>query len=210
MTRSGLGKHLASCAARQQANTAASQQSGIAQPLYHLLVADAYLPDFRLHLEMNSGAKLQDMDWYLRAIWLECCNHLSQFSIGGWRSEEIAMSRKIEKVFATAVELTHIYDFGTSSITMIKMVGSRQGAPLTGNPIYLMARNKMPPAECRECGEPADWYCADCLVVRGEWIELCETPCADHDHDEYGGPKPLINSPRLGMCGYEGPADPPY
>ena len=27
-----------------------------------------------------------------------------------------------------------------------------------------------------------------------------------HPHDQYGEPIPLVNSPRLGMCGYDGPA----
>jgi len=210
MSRGGLSKHLASCAERQKVSTAPSQQSGATQTLYHLLVADAYSSDFWLHLEMNGGAKLQDLDRYLRAIWLECCDHLSQFSIGGWRGKEITMSRKIETVFAPGIELTHIYDFGTSSETKVKMVGSRQGAPLTGKPVYLLARNNLPAAECAGCGAPAGWYCADCLVERGEWINLCEAHCADHEHDDYGGPQPLVNSPRLGMCGYNGPAEPPY
>lgn len=210
MTRSGLSKHLTSCAKRRQANTAASEKYGTTQTLCHLLVSDAYSPDFWLHLEMNGGATLQKLDHYLRAIWLECCGHLSQFSIGGWNGQEISMSRKIEKVFAPGVELTHIYDFGTSSTTMIKMLDSRQGAPLTGKPIYLLARNNMPQAECSECGARADWYCADCQVELGEWIDLCDKHRANHDHDEYGGPQPLVNSPRLGMCGYDGPADPPY
>ena len=29
-------------------------------------------------------------------------------------------------------------------------------------------------------------------------------------HDEYGDPMPLVNSPRTGMCAYDGPAEPPY
>jgi hypothetical protein len=212
MTRGGLSRHLSSCPQRQEANQLAESKSASSrqETLYHLLVRDAYSSDFWLHLEMKGGATLQQLDRYLRAIWLECCGHLSQFSIGGWSGREIAMSRKIEKVFAPGVELTHIYDFGSSSITMVKMMGSRLGVPLTGKPIYLMARNSLPPAECAVCGAPAGWYCTDCLIEQNEWIDLCETHCADHDHDEYGGPQPLVNSPRLGICGYDGPADPPY
>ena len=51
------------------------------QPCYHLLVRDAYNRDFWLHLEMNGRSTLKDLDRYLRAIWLECCGHLSQFSV---------------------------------------------------------------------------------------------------------------------------------
>ncbi|WP_127011414.1 hypothetical protein ACF3DV_03465 [Chlorogloeopsis fritschii PCC 9212] len=28
--------------------------------------------------------------------------------------------------------------------------------------------------------------------------------------DNYGEPIPLVNSPRLSLCGYDGPAEPPY
>jgi len=31
-----------------------------------------------------------------------------------------------------------------------------------------------------------------------------------HPHKNYGDPLPLMNSPRTGMCGYTGPATPPY
>lgn len=211
MTRGGMSKHLQSCPQRQEAIAAAnSAQSDSPQPLYHLLVRDAYASDFWLHLEMNGRATLNDLDRYLRAIWLECCGHLSRFSVGGWRGREIDMSRKIANLFAPETELTHIYDFGTSSETLIKTVSVREGKPLTSNPIYLMARNKLPEAVCAECGADAGWYCVDCLIEQNEWVNLCARHLASHDHDEYGGPTPLVNSPRLGMCGYDGPAEPPY
>jgi len=210
MTGGGMSKHLQSCPQRQEAITAAASGKSGAQTLYHLSVKDAYVSDFWLHLEVNGRATLNDVDSYLRAIWLECCGHLSQFSVGGWRGEEIDMSRKIENVFAPGVALTHIYDFGTSSQTLLKTVTAREGKPLTGKPVYLMARNNLPQAVCAECGADAGWYCVDCLMEQGEWINLCGRHLTAHDHDDYGGPTPLVNSPRLGMCGYTGPAEPPY
>lgn len=211
MTRGGLGKHLHSCPQRQEATDAADGgKTGQPQAIYHLLVTDAYSSDFWLHLEVNGQAKLKDVDRYLRAIWLECCGHLSRFSIGGWGSNEIAMSRKIEAVFTTGTTLTHIYDFGTSSETLLKCIAVRQGKPLSKHPVYLMARNDMPVATCDECGAAAGWYCMDCLVEKDEWLNLCTAHLGRHTHDDYGGPSPLFNSPRLGMCGYDGPAEPPY
>ena len=208
MTRGGISRHLASCPKRGEAIAAA--QDGQPETLYHLVVRDAYQGDFWLHLEINGRSTLHDLDYYLRGIWLECCGHMSQFSVGGWRGREISMTRTIASVFAPDVELTHIYDFGSSSETLIKAVGERKGRPLTDNPIYLMARNNMPDMVCDECDGIAGWYCADCLIEQGEWITVCEEHRTEHDHDEYGGTTPLINSPRLGMCGYDGPADPPY
>ncbi|MDX1521069.1 MAG: hypothetical protein R3264_05545 [Anaerolineae bacterium] len=208
MTKGGLSRHLKSCKQRQEAVNAA--KTGQKQRLLHLQVQDAWSPGFWLHLEMNGQAKLQDLDRYLRAIWLECCGHLSQFSVGGWSGREISMSRKLETVLQPGVELTHIYDFGTSSETLVKAVDVREGRPLTKHPVYLMARNNMPEAVCEECGEAAGWLCMECLIEFSEWATFCDKHAKEHPHDDYGEPTPLVNSPRLGMCGYYGPADPPY
>ena len=210
MTRGGLTRHLSTCPQRQEAIDAANQKPGKEQVLYHLLVRDAYLPDFWLHLEMNGSATLADLDHYLRAIWLECCGHLSQFSFGGWSGSEISKRTRTERVFEPEVELTHIYDFGTSSETLVKVVGVREGKPLTRHPIVLMARNNRPEAYCMECKQPASWLCIECLYESDEPGTLCDEHVEGHPHEDYGEPMPLVNSPRVGMCGYCGPAEPPY
>jgi hypothetical protein len=212
MTKGGLSRHLKSCPQRLEAIEAADgqKQAGPTERLYHLQVQAAYSPDFWLHVEMTGRATLKALDHYLRAIWLECCGHLSQFSVGGWRGQAIPMGRKIEQVFRPGVELTHIYDFGTSSETLVKVVDTREGQPLTRHAVYLMARNAMPAAVCAECGEPAGWLCMECLIEANQWLTLCHKHAKEHPHADYGEPVPLVNSPRLGMCGYTGPADPPY
>ena len=210
MTRSGLGKHLNTCAARQEAIETADAGRGKSQPLLHLQVQDAWAGDFWLHLEINGSATLGDLDNYLRAIWLECCGHLSQFSVGGWRGDEISMSRAVRQVLQPGVDLTHIYDFGTSSETLVKVIGERMGKPLTKHPIKLMARNNMLKLECQECGKQATWLCTECIYEDQESGLLCDDHAKDHPHDDYGPPTPFYNSPRMGMCGYDGPAEAPY
>ncbi|MFO7695671.1 MAG: hypothetical protein R6X16_00755, partial [Anaerolineae bacterium] len=125
MTRSGLSRHLGTCSERKEAIEAANQKHGNEQPLYHLVARDAWGGGYWRHLEMNGSATLDDLDCYLRAIWLECCGHLSRFSIGGWSGSEIPMGRQIERVFTLELELTHIYDFGTESQTLIQAVNVR-------------------------------------------------------------------------------------
>ncbi|EDN70329.1 conserved hypothetical protein [Beggiatoa sp. PS] len=213
MTKSGLTKHLKTCPQRQKAIESAEinkKSGGERQPLCHLQVRDAYEGDFWLHLEVNGRASLGDLDQYLRAIWLECCGHLSQFSVGGWGGDELSMDLKIERVLTPGVELTHIYDFGTSSETLITATDVREGISLTRHPIYLMARNKIPETVCAECDKPSGWLCMECLIEEEEWTTLCEKHAKTHPHDNYGEPIELVNSPRLGMCGYDGPAEPPY
>jgi hypothetical protein len=106
--------------------------------------------------------------------------------------------------------LVHIYDFGTSSETLIKVVGKRTGKPLTKHPIMLMARNEMPVSTCMECEQTARWLCEECISEHDESGFLCDEHAKNHPHDDYGEPIELVNSPRMGMCGYEGPAEPPY
>lgn len=210
MTRSGLAKHLATCSARQQLILHTDTQRGKERFLYHLQVQDAWSGDFWLHLEMDGAAPLLDLDTYLRAIWLECCGHLSQFSIGGWDGEAMSMKRKITDVFTPGVVVTHIYDFGTSSETLIKAVGTRTGRPLSKHPIFLMARNHPPEEVCMECQQHASALCLECIYDLEASGFLCDHHAKNHPHDNYGDPMPLVNSPRVGMCGYDGPAEPPY
>lgn len=210
MAKGGMLKHLAVCAKRQERIAEADQKTGAPEVLYHLRVQDAYGGDFWLDLEVRGSAKLKEIDKYLRAIWLECCGHLSEFYLGQRYGGKVGMQRCVQEVFAPGVELTHIYDFGTSSETLLKFVDAREGKPTTAKPIALMARNLMPEAVCIECGEPAAYLCMECMYENENGGTLCTEHAENHPHDEYGEPIPLVNSPRLGMCGYDGPAEPPY
>ena len=206
----GMLKHLATCSKRQAALENAERRKGDPETLYHLRVRDAFRGEYWLDLEMSGSRTLRHLDHYLREIWLECCGHLSQFSVGGWRGDELPMSRKIDEVFRYGTELTHIYDFGTSSETLIKVAATRVGKPTARHPVALMARNLMPEHKCVECEGPAVWLCIECLIEEDEWGVLCDEHAKTHPHHAYGEPVELVNSPRIGMCGYTGPADPPY
>ncbi len=51
--------------------------------LFHILVEGRYNPQYWMHLELSASDTLADLDDFLRVIWLECCGHLSEFTIGG-------------------------------------------------------------------------------------------------------------------------------
>jgi len=210
LSKAGITKHLTTCPERQQAIAAAEAQKGSSELLVHLRIQDAYQKEFWLNLEMRGSKSLQDLDDYLRAIWLECCGHLSQFSLGGAFAHEVGMRRKIGDIFEVGSELTHVYDFGTSSETTVKCIELREGKPTTVKAIVLMARNNMPEYRCQECQKPATHFCMECLIEDQTDGILCDEHTENHPHDNYGDPIPLVNSPRMGMCGYDGPAEPPY
>jgi hypothetical protein len=210
ITRRSVMKHLDNCSKRQESLRAAEASERDAERLWHLRVQDAYDKDFWLDLEMRGTATLAKLDDYLRAIWLECCGHLSEFTIGGWGGRKVAMSRKADAAFEEGLTLRHLYDFGTTSETDVRVLGARSGKATTKHPIALLARNLQPEAACQECGQPAGWWCEECAYEDDRSGLLCEEHVKDHPHEDYGEPVALVNSPRLGMCGYTGPAEPPY
>lgn len=203
-------RHLEKCPKRQE--MILGVQSGVHsdEKIWHLRIQSADSKEHWLDLEMNGSATLDKLDRYLRAIWLECCGHLSQFTIGGWGGTVIGKARKADSVFGAGMVLLHQYDFGTTSEVDIKAIGFRVGHPLTKHPIFLMARNCPPEFLCQECGQPANWLCIECIYEDDKPGLLCDEHAQGHPHENYGEPLPVVNSPRMGMCGYEGPATPPY
>jgi phage FluMu protein Com len=210
ITRRSIAKHLEKCPKWQEILKTTEVSNRPVEILWHLRVQDAHDKDFWLDLEMVSSASLDKLDKYLRAIWLECCGHVSKFTIGGWDGMDVGKSRKANSIFEAGLVLRHLYDFGTTSETDIKVVGFRKGKPTSKHPIALLARNLMTEAACQECGQPAIWLCIECLYEEDKSGYLCDEHVEEHPHDNYGEPMQLFNSPRTGMCGYEGPAEPPY
>jgi len=217
--KGGLSRHLTTCAKRQEAQATADATRRQRQPLYHLYVQDAWGAGYFLHLEMRGKATLRDLDEYLRDIWLECCGHLSAFEIAGvrydneadpWGENEgpLMSAVKAQSIFQPGLEMSYEYDFGSTTELTIKVVAQREGRPLTEHPIFLMARNKFEQPPCMVCGAPATWLCTECMYHEDEKCELCDTHAQEHEHEEMV--MALVNSPRTGVCGYDGPAEPPY
>ena len=196
---------------RREAIEMAEKKKGESEKLFHLRAKFPYSPEFWLDLEVNGSATLKDLDYYLREIWLECCGHLSEFSAGDFFAGEVSMKKKIADVFTKEPALFHSYDFGSTTETVIEKISVREGNPLTKYPIALMSRNVLGNVKCIECDEPAAYICTGCFYEDEIEGSLCEAHAENHPHaDDYGEPLPFVNSPRVGVCGYEGPAEPPY
>ena len=217
--RGGMTKHLATCPARAAAFAAAEAGNGKTQALYHLTVSTPGSGLFWLQLEMNGSATLETLDNYLRAIWLECCGHLSAFAIGGRSYTQVfddgmgdasdrSMKVRADKVLSPGMAIPYEYDFGSTTELLITVQSVRQGKPTTKHPIALLARNEMPAVQCAECDQPAAFICAECLWDRDLGHFFCAEHAAEHEHEEML--MGVWNSPRTGVCGYDGPAEPPY
>jgi hypothetical protein len=196
-SKRAMTKHLQTCG-----QTAAAREG---MPGFHLVVdADIYW----LHLFVPAGASLRTLDEFLRATWLECCGHMSAFTINGVRYNCTtgdgmggrSMSAKLSAVLRTGMEFEHEYDFGTSTYLRLKVAGDRSGKGRS-NAVQLLARNEPPVIPCGDCGKPATKICGNCSYEPTGW--LCDGCAAEHacDEDMF---LPVVNSPRTGVCGYGG------
>ena len=143
-------------------------------------------------------ANLKHLDTLLRRTWLECCGHLSEFSVGTGR--RIGMSVAIEKALTIAGNrLGYEYDMGSTTALVVSELGPVAAA--LGKPIRVVARNEPPVWACDACGAPATEICTQCQYdERG----FC---CGKHATKHACGADmllPVVNSPRMGVCGYTG------
>jgi hypothetical protein len=208
IAKNGMSKHLAACEKRHALLKQGPHDNGKTQlkKLLHLQV-DGY-GTYWLHLEIPADAALKHLDQFLRDIWLECCGHLSAFTISGQRYSvypmgeygERGMAVQVGSVFKPGVKALHEYDFGTTTELTLKYVSERAGEH-RGNNITLLARNEPPVIPCVVCGKPATQVCAQCVWGDEGW--LCKTHARKHECGEEML-LPIVNSPRVGMCGYTG------
>ena len=206
--KAAMTRHIEACV---QSEFAAEQTGGKRGRLLHLVVEGRHDPAYWMHLEAPADATLADLDSFLRHTWLECCGHLSAFRVRGISYTSHVdpgfglggkgmRGARLGEVLEPGERFSHEYDFGTTTELRLKVLSEREGL-VRDRRIGVLARNEPPQIPCNECGQQAAWVCSQCIWEGYGW--LCER-CA-HDH-ECGEEMLLsvVNSPRVGMCGYAG------
>lgn len=176
-----------------------------------------------LHLWVDGNTPLQKIDTLLRQIWLECCGHLSAFNYPQQKQNnpmnfmqafakgkiqfgehgDIAMNKKTSHIFHEDLKLKYEYDFG--STTQLQLAVIKEFNIAAGQPIVLLSRNEPLALLCETCGQkPATQLCTVC---QDESI-FCSACAKKHaktcnDFADYAA-MPVVNSPRMGVCAYEG------
>lgn len=155
-----------------------------------------------LHLLVKGSAKMKDIDTFLRKIWLDCCGHMSGFS---HKRAKVSMSHAVENVFAPKVKIQHDYDYGTTTTVFLK--GHKKYELEGKDKIVLLSRNEPLKIMCSICNaKPASCLCTVCLWEESSFF--CESCTEKHeeiceDFSDYAN-APIVNSPRMGECGYDG------
>lgn len=214
-SKAWMGKHLATCPVRMAEEIVSSPVEKPDKPVtkfFDLLVEGRYAPMYWMYLKMPITATLSDLDSFLRDEWLECCGHLSAFRIGEdsytsmvdelWGMDDKNMvGVKLGKVLKVGDQLTHEYDFGTTTELKLKVIAEGEKVAGKGkvNRVEVLARNDAPEIPCQNCGALATQVCAQCIYEGEGW--LCDKCAGEHECDEDMF-LPILNSPRVGMCGY--------
>jgi hypothetical protein len=166
---------------------------------YHIVVeADVMF----LHLLVKGSNTMKTIDNFLRDIWLDCCDHLSGF---GHKNFKVSMKHLVKDVFEPQIKIYHDYDYG--STTRIFLKGLMQYQLSIKQDIMLLSRNEPINFICSTCKQkPAVNICTTCSYDM--YAMFCESCSSKHEEDcedfaDYGC-MPVVNSPRMGVCGYTG------
>lgn len=188
--------------------------------IFMLRIRGKYQKDYVLVVEQSGNQSLSVLDRFLRSIWLECCGHLSAFTIRKesydcllpefefpWGKPHHEMSKaKLSEVLTPDLKFTYEYDFGSTTDLELEVLDSRETLETLPTEPFLLMRNKPPQYKCDSCGKPATVILP--LGYESENGELFCTACAEgqeeeeDDEEEFYGMR-LVNSPRTGVCGYD-------
>jgi|SRR3989344_1512677 len=165
----------------------------------------AFEGPFWVYFSVPKDKKLIEVDRFLRELWLECCGHLSAFYIGSLTyqsynelDEERNMNFLIKDVIKEHEKFRYEYDFGTTTEIDLKCISSIK---TNSKEISILARNNILDFRCDECNEKAQDVCVQCIWEGNGF--LCKACMKKHKCEEPSF-LPIVNSPRIGMCGFTG------
>lgn len=187
-------KHLDQCLEKKEERKTSSSQN---ENIFLLKIFSG--KPFWLYVEVNGSATLDQLDSFLRNTWLECCGHMSEFNISGnTYSGNKAMKKTVQTLVDVGTEFDYEYDFGSTTELSGKVMSVRQGK--LKKPVRLLARNHLPEdINCSTCKKNATVICSVCYEF---FCNKCQKKHDDCDGEEFM--MPVVNSPRMGVCGYTG------
>lgn len=165
--------------------------------------------EYWMYLEVPANSLLRKLDNFLRDTWVECCGHLSKFTIDGVTyfsetfedfKEDKSMNFIMNKIPGIGSKFDYEYDFGSPTYLSLKIISERKVQDADSS-IVILARNELPLMTCSTCGKTATWICRQCFF-EGKGL-ACDDCAPEHEcGEEYL--LPVVNSPRVGECGYTG------
>lgn len=221
-TKGGMLRHLQACKNREMKLT---EEKGKRRCRYFQITISAkYAKAYWLIVETSENTTLKELDQFIRDIWVECCGHLSAFTIHGteyesnpdmsgfWGTSARNMNYRLRDVVDVGDSILYEYDFGSTTELVLSIHSCREGEK-KDNDIVILSRNNPPKIICSNCEQnEAKWVDVTGHYEEGTfWCDECLDAKNDEDkeYDELEFLLSVCNSPRMGVCGYEGSASYP-
>lgn len=218
-TKGGMLRHLAAC--KKRALVLEKENLKRKCRYFQIVISGKYVKDYWLIVETSENTTLKELDKFIRDIWVECCGHLSAFICHGveyescpstdrfWGQPSKNMNYRLKDVVNVGDSISYEYDFGSTTELLINIHGVREGEK-RNNEIVILSRNNPPKIVCSNCGQnEANWVDTEAYYEGLPfWCEDClNEEYGDEEDGEYSEREfllPICNSPRMGVCGYEG------
>ncbi|KAG2386736.1 hypothetical protein C9374_002480 [Naegleria lovaniensis] len=166
-----------------------------------------------LFIEVPFTSNLRELDDVIRNYWVECCGHLSKFDVdtltyNSYESDNEFMDEidnktmdipmyRVFKPSDVGKTFCYTYDFGSSTyleLELISIVKCNEEC----EEARVLARNNPLTFKCCKCKNEAEY------VQVEESVLYCKKHAKDEDEDML---LPVVNSPRMGVCGYTNDMD---
>ena len=107
-TPRGIGKHIQSCLKKRFQNIPHKDVD-----YYLVFIHPDFTKSYFLYLLLQQNTSLNELDNFLRSIWLECCGHMSAFFYG--RFNEISKDCSTAELYNISKSILYHYDFGSTT-----------------------------------------------------------------------------------------------
>ncbi|MCE2508769.1 MAG: hypothetical protein J4G04_05665 [Nitrosopumilaceae archaeon] len=170
---------------------------------------------FWMYVQVSTEATFGVLDRFLRAVWMECCGHLSEFTVGG---KSAGKRKRLSAVLSGGAGFAYQYDMGDTTALRLTVMGrSARLIDLGGlvrNDAYfpppmvvgegkvrIVALHEKVRYNCEKCGKAASYVCPQCIYDgTGACCEVCAPSHGCGDDMLLAA----AQSPRVGTCGFEG------
>ena len=213
-TKSGMLRHLAACKNRK--DKLEEETAKRKCRYFQITISAKYDKDYWLIVETSENTTLKELDQFIRDIWVECCGHLSAFAINGtqyescpdtdsfWGPPSKNMNYRLKDVVDVGDTFGYEYDFGSTTELVVSIHSEREGEK-GKREIVIVSRNNPSTIICSHCEKNKADFVNPEGFYEGKpfWCEECLKKEDDEDLDS-NYLLPVCNSPRMGVCGYEG------
>ena len=156
--------------------------------------SENYFDDYWIVLVCTSNITLNCIDFFLRTTWVECCGHMSSFNE--------KKNKNLYELHKNKKSILYEYDMGTTTTISLKIKANKlQLNNKSDLIIKLVAQNDKPKLKCDKC----DKKLATIVLYDNKYCKTCLKYVDEYKQDEIDSLiLPLVNSPRTGLCGYDG------